>query len=319
MTPRRRRPTTRRLARSLPAEPLRGPASSDGVACIAAPPGPFRRAPAAEYTIAAALFGVGIHVSGRPEFVLIAGGGVIGALAFVTKGPLAAVKLLPKRLHLSLDLVVAALFAISPLLYLHDLQIIPIILCEAVAVLLVRMSFTTEIVPRPHPERTGPPSRAARLGALMSHGAARTQTSRMPPATAAPPAAAAPPATGAARQPANTTASVPSGTAATPQTGNAADAVAGVAVDRRLGRRGGGREGPQLGRSLLGRPRSRQSDGSRTANRARGEGGEVRLGWVAANSTWVYNSTRLGRVASLAPARRPWLMSRSWGPRCPAG
>ena len=156
---------------------------------------PFGGHQLAEYTIAAALFGVGIHVSGRPEFVLIAGGGVIGALAFVTKGPLAAVKLLPKRLHLSLDLVVAALFAISPLLYLHDLQIIPIILCEAVAVLLVRMSFTTEIVPRPHPERTGPPSRAARLGALMSHGAARTQTSRMPPATAAGPAAAGPPAT----------------------------------------------------------------------------------------------------------------------------
>ena len=190
---------------------------------------PFGGHQLAEYTIAAALFGVGIHVSGRPEFVLIAGGGVIGALAFVTKGPLAAVKLLPKRLHLSLDLVVAALFAISPLLYLHDLQIIPIILCEAVAFLLVRMSFTTEIVPRPHPERTGTPSRTARLGALMSHGAARTQTSRMPPATAAGPAATAPPATGAAREPANTTASVPAGTAATPQTGNAADAVAGVA------------------------------------------------------------------------------------------
>ena len=205
---------------------------------------PFGGHQLAEYTIAAALFGVGIHVSGRPEFVLIAGGGVIGALAFVTKGPLAAVKLLPKRLHLSLDLVVAALFAISPLLYLHDLQIIPIILCEAVAVLLVRMSFTTEIVPRPHPERTGPPSRAARLGALMSHGAAGLQTSRMPPATAAGPAAAGPPATAtpvtaaapavgppataATRQPANTTASVPTGNAATQQTENPADAVAGV-------------------------------------------------------------------------------------------
>jgi hypothetical protein len=187
---------------------------------------PFGGHQLAEYTIAAALFGVGIHVSGRPEFVLIAGGGVIGAMAFVTKGPLAAVKLLPKRLHLSLDLVVAALFAISPLFYLHDLQIIPIILCEAVAVLLVRMSFTTEIVPRPHPERTGPPSRAARLGALMSHGTARTQTARMPPAAATAPAAAATPVTAAgpaaARQPAT-------GTAATPQTGNPADAVAGVA------------------------------------------------------------------------------------------
>jgi hypothetical protein len=129
---------------------------------------PFGGHQLAEYALAAALVGVGIHLSGRPAVVLIVGGVVIGALSLVSKGPLAAARLLSKRLHLYLDLLVAAGFALSPLAYLHNLQIIPIILCEAVAFLLVRMSITTEIVPRPRPERTGPPSRAARLGALLA-------------------------------------------------------------------------------------------------------------------------------------------------------
>ena len=75
----------------------------------------------------------------------------MGAFAFVSKGPLAALRIIPRRLHVYLDLVLAAGFAASPLLYLHDLQIIPIILSEAIAVLLVRMSLTTEIVPRHAP------------------------------------------------------------------------------------------------------------------------------------------------------------------------
>jgi hypothetical protein len=52
-------------------------------------------------------------------------------------------------------MVLAAGFAVSPLLYLHDLQIIAVVLSEAVAVLLVRMSLTTEIVPHPRPSRRG--------------------------------------------------------------------------------------------------------------------------------------------------------------------
>ena len=73
--------------------------------------------------------------------------------AFVSKGPLGALRIIPRRLHVYLDLVLAAGFAVSPLLYLHDLQIVPIILSEAIAVLLVRMSLTTEIVPRPRAGR----------------------------------------------------------------------------------------------------------------------------------------------------------------------
>src|SRR5271166_360837 len=129
---------------------------------------PFGGHQLAEYALGAALIGVGLHLSGRPAVALVVGGGLIGALAIITKGPLAAVRLLPKRVHLYLDLVLALGLALSPALYLHNLQVVPIILTEAVAVVLVRMSITTEIVPRPAPERGVAPSAAARLGALLS-------------------------------------------------------------------------------------------------------------------------------------------------------
>jgi hypothetical protein len=114
---------------------------------------PFGGHQLAEYALAAALVVVGVHLGGRPAVVLAVAGAVIGGFAFVSKGPLAALRIIPRRLHVYLDLVLAAGFAASPLLYLHDLQLIPIVLSEAVAVLLVRMSFTTEIVPRPRPSR----------------------------------------------------------------------------------------------------------------------------------------------------------------------
>jgi len=104
---------------------------------------PFGGHQFAEYVLAAALIGVGIHSGGRPALVLVVGGAAIGVLPLVSKGRLALVHLVPKRLHLILDLVLAVCFAFSPLLYLHNLQVIPIILSEAVAVLLVRMSLTT--------------------------------------------------------------------------------------------------------------------------------------------------------------------------------
>src|SRR5271165_712775 len=116
---------------------------------------PFGGHQLAEYVLAAALIAVGVHLTGRPAICLMVGGALLGGLALVSKGPLAGVKLLPKRLHLYLDLVLAVGFALSPLLYVHDLQVLPILLTEAVAVLLVRMSVTTEIVPRPRPERAG--------------------------------------------------------------------------------------------------------------------------------------------------------------------
>jgi hypothetical protein len=114
---------------------------------------PFGGHQLAEYALAAALVVVAVHLGGRPELVLLLAGAVVGALALVSNGPLAAVRIVPRRLHLYLDLVVAAGFALSPLLYMHDLQVIPIVLSEAVAVVLVRMSLTTEIVPRQRPRR----------------------------------------------------------------------------------------------------------------------------------------------------------------------
>ena len=114
---------------------------------------PFGGHQLAEYALAAALVVVAVHLGGRPELVLLLAGAVVGAFALVSNGPLAAVRIVPRRLHLYLDLVVAAGFALSPLLYMHDLQVIPIVLSEAVAVVLVRMSLTTEIVPRQRPRR----------------------------------------------------------------------------------------------------------------------------------------------------------------------
>ena len=130
---------------------------------------PFGGHQLAEYALAAALVVVGVHMGGRPAVVLVVAGAVVGVFALVTKGPLAALRIIPRRLHVYLDLVLAAGFAVSPLLYMRDLQIIAIVLSEAVAVLLVRMSLTTEIVPRPRPSRRGAQTGVAR-GATAAGG-----------------------------------------------------------------------------------------------------------------------------------------------------
>jgi len=122
---------------------------------------PFAGHQLAEYALAAALFGVGVHSTGRPALTLMVGGGLLAVLAAVSTGSLAVASLVSRRAHVVIDLVLAALFALSPLAWIHDLQVIPIVLLEAVAVLLVRMSFTTELVPRPRPAR---PARRTRLG-----------------------------------------------------------------------------------------------------------------------------------------------------------
>jgi len=135
---------------------------------------PFGGHQIAEYAVAAALVAVGIHLNGRPAAVLVVGGVLIGALALVSKGPLAAARVVPRRLHLNLDLVLGLAFALSPVLYLHDLQVIPIVLSEAVALLLVRMSLTTQIVPHPRPDKGVTGSPAARLAALFAARPSRT-------------------------------------------------------------------------------------------------------------------------------------------------
>ncbi|MGA3214213.1 MAG: hypothetical protein ABSD97_00800 [Acidimicrobiales bacterium] len=156
---------------------------------------PFGGHQIAEYALAAALVVVGGHLSGRPELVLMLQGGLLALLAVVTKGPLAAWKILPRKLHVFLDLVLAACFAVSPVLYLPGIPFMPIIISEAVAVVLVRMSLTTELVPRPRPAKptpggagaTGVPSApdatavaAATAGRLLGTAVARARESRAP-------------------------------------------------------------------------------------------------------------------------------------------
>jgi hypothetical protein len=133
----------------------------------------------AEYCLGAALAVVGLHLSGRTELVLVASGGVLGVSALVSKGPLAAWRIVPRRLHLYLDFLLAVCFALSPLLYLPGLPVIPIVISEAVAVVLVRMSLTTEIVPRPRPERSSNGTWARRAGRLAG---SRSQAGAVPKA-----------------------------------------------------------------------------------------------------------------------------------------
>lgn len=114
---------------------------------------PFWGHQLAEYALAAALIVVGLHVTGRTELVLALSGAGLAVLTAITKGPLAALRIVPKRLHLVIDLVLAASFFAAPLYYLPSIPPIPIIISEAVAVVMVRMSFTTELVPAPRPPR----------------------------------------------------------------------------------------------------------------------------------------------------------------------
>jgi hypothetical protein len=165
-----------------------------------APGGPSRRQASfgahqvAEYALAMALVVVGLHVNGRTELVLVVSGGLLALLSIVSKGSLAAWKIIPRRLHLAFDLVLAACFALSPVLYLPSYPVIPIVIGEAVAVVLVRMSLTTEIVPAPRPDRgaararaaAGRPSSgasstaAASAGRLIGSAVSRARDSRAP-------------------------------------------------------------------------------------------------------------------------------------------
>ncbi len=130
---------------------------------------PFGGHQVAEYALAAALAVVGLHLTGRPELVLVVSGGVLALFAIVSKGPLAAWRVVPRRVHLYLDLPLAACFALSPVLYVPSFPLIPIIISEAVAVVLVRMSLTTEIVARPRVPSAG---RGARRPEAASAGPA---------------------------------------------------------------------------------------------------------------------------------------------------
>ena len=102
------RATTRRPVQFNPTEPLLDSSLGDGVGQVVASAGPLWGHQLAEYALAAALVVVGLHLGGRPAVVLAVAGALMGAFAFVSKGPLAALRIIPKRLHVYLDLVLAA-------------------------------------------------------------------------------------------------------------------------------------------------------------------------------------------------------------------
>lgn len=151
---------------------------------------PFWGHQLSEYALAAALVVVGAHVSGRSELVLLASGGVLAVLAAFTKGSLGAIHLIGKRLHVLLDLVVAAGLFAAPVYFLPHLPVIPIVISEAVAVVLVRMSFTTELVPPPRPQPgalvqasgapVAPPSAAQTAGRLLGTAVGKARRSQAP-------------------------------------------------------------------------------------------------------------------------------------------
>jgi len=131
---------------------------------------PFGGHQLAEYSLAAALAVVGLHLTGRPELVLVIAGGVLALFAVTSKGPLAAWRIVPRKLHLYIDLPLAACFALSPLVYVPSFPLIPIIISEAVAFVMVRMSLMTEIDPRPRPERGGRRKGSSPAGAYRADG-----------------------------------------------------------------------------------------------------------------------------------------------------
>jgi pyruvate/2-oxoglutarate dehydrogenase complex dihydrolipoamide acyltransferase (E2) component len=114
----------------------------------------------AEYVIAAALIGIGVHATREPKAVICSIAGALALFALVSGPPLGIFKLVGRRLHLIGDLVFAAAIALSPLLYLHDAQPIPIVVSLAVALVLVRMSLSTEIVSKPRGVRGAAPTPA---------------------------------------------------------------------------------------------------------------------------------------------------------------
>lgn len=151
---------------------------------------PFWGHQLAEYALAAALVVIGAHVSGRSELVLLVSGGVLAVLAAFTKGPLGAVHLIGKRLHVVLDLFVAAALFACPVFYLPHLPLIPIVISEATAVVVVRMSFTTELVPPPRPQAgagnlgsgapRAAPTTAETAGRLLGTAVGRARRSQAP-------------------------------------------------------------------------------------------------------------------------------------------
>lgn len=84
-----------------------------------------------------------IQLGGAMERALLGGAVAIAVLAAATKGPLGAIRALPRGAHRALDAVVGAGLALSPLSALHHLDVVGVLLAEGAALVVLRLAFIT--------------------------------------------------------------------------------------------------------------------------------------------------------------------------------
>jgi hypothetical protein len=116
-----------------------------------------------------------VHIGGSD--LLLIGGIAFGLLALTARGPFGLLRLCPGPLHGILDVVVAVVLALSPLIGPLRSGIVSIVVIELVAVAWLRLSMLTRYRPR-----------------APSTGTASTGTASTDPAAAVVDPAAAPPA-----------------------------------------------------------------------------------------------------------------------------
>jgi hypothetical protein len=117
--------------------------------------------------------------TGEHTVALASLGGVLVLLALCSEGPLSAWPWVGRRLHRVLDLVVAAVLALSPIVLGLD-HVLPIVLVELAAAGMVWLGVRTDWRPRRRPVRRPAP-------------APPSDPASPAPAPAAPPAEPAPP------------------------------------------------------------------------------------------------------------------------------
>lgn len=124
-----------------------------------------------------------IQLSGAMEPVLLGGAAAIAVLAAATKGPLGAVRALPRAAHRALDVVVGAALALSPLIVLHHLDVVGVLLAEGAALVVLRLAFVTRYHPPVRAPRASEASGARPAG--PAGGLARIRAAVTAPAAEA--------------------------------------------------------------------------------------------------------------------------------------
>ncbi len=103
----------------------------------------------AEYVVAAALIAGGLRTSGATLLLLASAGIALVLLAACTRSRLGAFRALSPRAHHVLDLVLAALLALSPVLFHAQLHLLGVVLAEVVALVLLRVERGTTYAEAP--------------------------------------------------------------------------------------------------------------------------------------------------------------------------